>query len=42
MDNKELAYTRQTVLSVKDWDAFQDVLRYCAKITRDIASRRRQ
>ena len=32
MDKKELAYTKQTLLAVKDWDAFQDVLRFWAKL----------
>jgi hypothetical protein len=32
MDRKELAYAKQTVLAVKDWDAFQDVLRFWAKL----------
>ncbi len=34
MDKKELAYTKQTVLTVKDWDAFQDVVRYWAKMVK--------
>ena len=32
MDKRELAYTKQTMLAVKDWDAFQDVLRFWAKL----------
>jgi hypothetical protein len=32
MDRKELAYAKQTVLAVKDWDAFQDVLRFWARL----------
>ncbi len=32
MDKKELAYAKQTLLAVKDWDAFQDVLRFWAKL----------
>ena len=32
MDKRELAYTKQTVLAVKDWDSFQDVLRFWAKL----------
>jgi hypothetical protein len=32
MDKKELAYAKQTVLAVKDWDAFQDVLRFWARL----------
>ena len=32
MDRKELAYAKQTLLAVKDWDAFQDVLRFWAKL----------
>ncbi len=32
MDKRELAYTKQTLLAVKDWDAFQDVLRFWSKL----------
>lgn len=32
MDGKEMAYAKQTVLQVKDWDAFQAVLRHYAKL----------
>ncbi len=32
MDKRELVYTKQTMLAVKDWDAFQDVLRFWAKL----------
>jgi hypothetical protein len=32
MDRKELAYAKQTILSVKDWDCFQDVVRYWARL----------
>jgi hypothetical protein len=34
MDKRELAYTKQTLLAVKDWDAFQDVLRFWTKLIR--------
>jgi len=32
MDKRELAYAKQTLLAVKDWDAFQDVLRFWSKL----------
>ena len=32
MDKRELVYAKQTLLSVKDWDAFKDVLRFWAKL----------
>ncbi|MGB3211205.1 MAG: hypothetical protein WBB19_10915 [Desulforhopalus sp.] len=32
MDKRELAYAKQTVLAVKDWDAFQNVLRFWSKL----------
>jgi len=32
MDNKELAYAKQTLFAVKDWDAFQNVLRFWSKL----------
>ena len=32
MDKRELAYAKQTLFAVKDWDAFQDVLRFWAKL----------
>lgn len=34
MDRKELAYAKQTLFGVKDWDAFQAVIRHWAKILR--------
>jgi hypothetical protein len=34
MDKKELAYAKQTVVSVKDWDAFQAVIRSISRIQR--------
>ncbi len=34
MDKRELAYARQTMLAVKDWDAFQNVLRFMAKLVK--------
>ncbi len=34
MDRKELAYAKQTLFGVKDWDAFQAVLRQWAKLLR--------
>lgn len=32
MDKRELAYAKQTVFAIKDWDAFQDVLRFLSKL----------
>ena len=32
MDKRELAYAKQTLLAVKDWDSFQNVLRFWAKL----------
>lgn len=32
MDRKELAYAKQTILNVKDWDAFQAVIRQWANM----------
>jgi hypothetical protein len=32
MDKRELAYAKQTLFMVKDWDAFQDVLRFWSKL----------
>ena len=32
MDKRELAYAKQTLLAVKDWDAFQNVLRFWSKL----------
>jgi hypothetical protein len=32
MDKRELAYAKQTLFAVKDWDAFQDVLRFWARL----------
>ncbi len=37
MDKKELAYAKQTVLVVKDWDAFQAVIRSLARILSSLA-----
>jgi hypothetical protein len=34
MDQRELAYAKQTMLAVKDWDAFQNVLRFMAKLVK--------
>ncbi len=33
MEKKELAYAKQSVLYVKDWDVFQSVIRSCKKMT---------
>jgi len=32
MDKRELAYVKQTIFAVKDWDAFQDVLRFWSRL----------
>lgn len=32
MDRKELAYAKQALLGIKDWDAFQAVIRTWSKI----------
>lgn len=32
MDRKELAYEKQVLLGVKDWDAFQAVIRHWSKM----------
>lgn len=34
MDKKELAYVKQTVSSVKDWDAYQAVIRHLTRMQR--------
>ncbi len=34
MDKRELAYAKQTLFAVKDWDAFQNVLRFWSKLTK--------
>ena len=34
MDRKELAYEKQALLGVKDWDAFQAVIRLWSKMMR--------
>lgn len=32
MDKRELAYVKQTIFAVKDWDGFQDVLRFWSRL----------
>ncbi|MDK9705643.1 MAG: hypothetical protein OEL83_01215 [Desulforhopalus sp.] len=32
MDRKELAYAKQALLGVKDWDTFQAVIRTCSRV----------
>lgn len=32
MDRKELAYAKQALFGVKDWDAFQAVIRHWARL----------
>jgi hypothetical protein len=36
MDRKELAYAKQAVLGIKDWDAFQSVIRTMSKAMRPL------
>jgi hypothetical protein len=38
MDKKELAYAKQTVTAVKDWDAYQAVIRSISKLSRVLHS----
>ena len=42
MDKKELAYAKQTVVTVKDWDAYQAVIRSITKIQRYFVSQARR
>lgn len=39
MDKKELAYAKQTVNAVKDWDAYQAVIRSLSIIQKSIATK---
>jgi hypothetical protein len=32
MDRKELAFTKQAILSTKDWDAYQAMIRKCLRV----------
>ena len=34
MDRKELAYAKQALLGIKDWDAFQAVIRTWSRMTK--------
>ena len=36
MDKRELAYVKQTLFAVKDWDAFQEVLRFWSKLSKPL------
>jgi hypothetical protein len=38
MDKKELAYAKQTVTAVKDWDAYQAVIRSITRLMRALDS----
>jgi hypothetical protein len=38
MDRKELAYAKQGLFGVKDWDVFQAILRAWSKIVKPLAS----
>jgi hypothetical protein len=38
MDKRELAYVKQTIFAVKDWDAFQDVLRFWSRLVKPSTS----
>jgi len=35
MDKRELAYVKQTLFTVRDWDAFQAVIRTLAVLVKD-------
>ncbi len=37
MDRNEITYARQTIIRVKDWDRFQQVIRFYAKLLRSIS-----
>ena len=32
MNNKEIAFTKQAILSTKDWDAYQAMMRKCLRV----------
>lgn len=34
MDKRELTYVKQTILGVKDWDSYQQALRFYARMIR--------
>lgn len=34
MDRKELAYAKQALLGIKDWDTFQAVIRTCSRVVK--------
>ncbi len=36
MDRKELAYAKQALLGIKDWDAFQAVIRTWSKVMKAV------
>jgi hypothetical protein len=37
MDNRELAFTKQAILTTRDWDTYQALLRRCLRISEPIA-----
>lgn len=40
MDKRELSYAKQTILGVKDWDAYQQALRFYIRLTRPLGVNR--
>ena len=36
MDRKELAYAKQALLGIKDWDAFQAVIRTWSRVMKAV------
>jgi hypothetical protein len=37
MDRKELAYAKQALMGIKDWDAFQAVIRTWSRVMKAVA-----
>ncbi len=37
MDKRELTYAKQTILGVKDWDSYQQAIRFYVRIIRPVA-----
>lgn len=36
MDKRELTYAKQTILGIKEWDNFQQALRFYARLIRPL------
>lgn len=36
MDKREITYAKETILGVKDWDSFQQVIRFYARLIRPV------